>query len=91
MVTFGNASGPVPPFAPLELSSKCLTVTRPNARVYVQTKEEFAFYAGETMKLLSSGGLKVDVSKVYDLKDAAKAHLDLEVPPSSLSFSAPQS
>jgi len=80
MVTFGNASGPVPPFSPLELASKCLSVIRPMARVYVETKEEFAYYAGGVMKLVSNGGLKIDVSKVYDLKDAGQAHEDLQVP-----------
>jgi NADPH2:quinone reductase len=81
MVTFGNASGPVPPFSPLELSAKSLTVTRPKAGVYVETKEEFAFYAGETMEMLSNGSLKIDVSKVYDLKDVGQAHEDIQVCP----------
>ena len=79
-MTFGNASGPVPPFSPLELASKCVSVIRPMTRVYVQTKEEFAHYAGEVMKLLSNGGLKIDVSKVYDLTEAGHAHEDLQVP-----------
>ena len=48
--------------------------------MYVQTKEEFEHYAGEAMQLLSNGGLKIDVSKVYDLKDAGQAHEDLQVP-----------
>jgi NADPH:quinone reductase len=79
MITFGNASGPVPPFSPLILSAKCLKVCRPVMGVYIQTKEEFDYYAGQLMTLLSSGHLKINISKVYDLKDAAKAHADLEV------------
>lgn len=79
MISFGNASGPVPPFSPLILSSKCLKVCRPVAGVYVQKKEEFEYYAGELMKLLSSGQLKITISKIYELKDAAQAHSDLEV------------
>jgi NADPH:quinone reductase len=79
MVTFGNASGPVPPFAPLVLSSKCLKVCRPNAGVYVAEKEYFELYATELMHLLSNGHLKITISRVYDLKDAAQAHTDLEV------------
>ena len=79
MITFGNASGAVPPFAPLVLSAKCLKVCRPNSGVYVQEKEEFEFYANELMELLSNGHLKITISKVYDLKDAAIAHTDLEV------------
>jgi NADPH:quinone reductase len=81
MITFGNASGPVPPFAPLILSPKSLKVCRPNMGVYIKTKEEFDFYAGEVMKLLSNGHLKITISKVYDLKDAGKAQSDLEVVP----------
>jgi NADPH2:quinone reductase len=46
---------------------------------YVQTKEEFDSYAGEVMHLLSTGALKITISGVYDLKDAGKAHTDLEV------------
>jgi NADPH2:quinone reductase len=79
MITFGNASGAVPPFSPLVLSSKSLKVCRPNSAVYIQTKEEFELYATELMDLLSSGKLKITISKIYDLKDAAKAHTDLEV------------
>jgi NADPH2:quinone reductase len=79
MITFGNASGAVPPFAPLVLSSKSLKVCRPNSGVYIQTKEEFDKYATELMDLLSSGKLKITISKIYDMKDVAKAHNDLEV------------
>lgn len=79
MISFGNASGAVPPFAPLVLSSKSLKVCRPNSGVYIQTKEEFELYATELMDLLASGKLKITISQIYDLKDAAKAHIDLEV------------
>jgi len=79
MISFGNASGAVPPFSPLVLSSKCLKVCRPVSGVYIQTKEEFDYYAGQLMKLLSSGGLKVTITQIHDLKDAAKAHTALEV------------
>jgi NADPH2:quinone reductase len=79
MISFGNASGPVPPIDPLSLSSKCLKVCRPTSGGYIQTKEEFDYYAGELMKLLSKGELKITISKIYDLKDAGQAHSDLEV------------
>jgi NADPH:quinone reductase len=78
MITFGNASGPVPPFAPLILAPKCLKVCRPNSGVYIQTKEEFDFYASELMRLLSNGHLKITISKVYELERARDAHMDLE-------------
>ncbi len=79
MISFGNASGPVPPFSPLILSSKCLKLCRPSCGVYIQTKEEFDYYAGQLMKLLSNGHLKINITEVYDLKDAGKAHTALEV------------
>lgn len=79
MITFGNASGPVPPFAPLILSPKALKVCRANMNVYIKTNEEFDFYAGELMRLLENGHLKITISGVYDLKDAGKAQTDLEV------------
>ena len=79
MISFGNASGAVPPFSPLVLSPKCLKVCRPNSGVYIQTKEEFDHYAGRLMRMLSSGELKITISETYDLKDAGKAHTALEV------------
>jgi NADPH:quinone reductase len=79
MVTFGNASGPVAPFSPFILAAKNLTVSRPNSANYVQTKEEFQPVAQELMRLLATGELKISISKMYELKDAGKAHLDLEV------------
>jgi NADPH:quinone reductase len=80
MITFGSASGPVPPFAPLVLFSKVLKVCKANMTVYVKTKEEFDFYyAGDVMRLLEDGHLKITISAVYDLKDAGKAQTGLEV------------
>ena len=79
MISFGNASGAVEPFSPLILSPKCLKVCRPVSGVYIQTREEFNHYAGELMQMLSRRELKIIISEVYDLKDAAKAHTALEV------------
>lgn len=79
MISFGNASGPVPPFAPLVLSPKCLKVCRPSVVGYVKTREEFEYYATEAMQLLATGKLKITISKIYDLKDAGQAQADLEV------------
>ena len=47
--------------------------------VYIQTREEFDYYATQLMKLLSNEQLKITISKIYDLKDVGKAHTDLEV------------
>jgi len=79
MVTFGNASGPVPEIAPLLLSQKgSLFLTRPTLLQYVATPDELAWRAGDVLKWIVSGKLKLMVDKTYALADAADAHRDLE-------------
>ncbi len=79
MVTFGNASGPAPEFAPLLLSQKCsLFITRPTLAHYTATPEELAWRAGDVLGWIAQGKLKLHIHKVYPLADAAEAHRDLE-------------
>ena len=79
MVTYGNASGPVPDFAPLILSQKgSLFLTRPSLAHYALTAEEIAWRAGDVLKWIADGKLKLHIHKVYSLSDAAQAHRDLE-------------
>jgi NADPH2:quinone reductase len=79
MVSFGNASGPVPDFAPLILSQKgSLFLTRPSLAHYSSTPEELAWRAGDVVNWISQGKLKLHIHKVYPLADAAQAHRDLE-------------
>jgi NADPH2:quinone reductase len=79
MVTYGNASGPVPEFAPLLLAQKgSLFVTRPTLGHYAATAEEIAWRAGDIFKWITEGKLKIHVHKVYPLADTAQAHRDLE-------------
>jgi NADPH2:quinone reductase len=79
MVTYGNASGPVPDFAPLILSQKgSLFLTRPSLAHYATTAEEIAWRAGDVLKWIGQGKLKLHIHKVYRLADAAQAHRDLE-------------
>lgn len=59
IVTFGNASGPVPPFSPLKLSPKCLKVTRPQLFPWIATPESFAHFAKLVDDLASDGAMKV--------------------------------
>lgn len=59
IVTFGNASGPVPPFSPLKLSPKCLKVTRPTLFPYIATPEDFATLAKEVTDVVAKGAVKV--------------------------------
>jgi len=77
-VTYGNASGPVPPFSPALLAQKgSLVMTRPTLFSFVSTPEELRKVAGDLMKVVKSGAVKVEVNHHYALKDAAKAHRDL--------------
>jgi len=73
IVTFGNASGPVPPFSPLKLSPKCLKVTRPTLFPFISTPESFARFAGEVSDLVSKGVLKVSTMVRFLLTPVRRA------------------
>jgi NADPH2:quinone reductase len=79
MVTYGNASGPVPPIAPLELTKRgSLYLTRPTLFHYTARAPELARGARELFEIVASGKVKVHVGQTYPLADAAQAHRDLE-------------
>ncbi|MGE5386078.1 MAG: quinone oxidoreductase family protein [Betaproteobacteria bacterium] len=79
MVTFGNASGPVPPFDPLLLSAKgSLFITRPGIAHYTAKRADLEALGAELFEVVTSGKVKIEVRQKYALKDAAQAHRDLE-------------
>jgi NADPH:quinone reductase len=79
LVTFGNASGPAPAIEPALLSSKgSLFLTRPSLAHYTATRAELIAGAGELFEILRQGSVKVEIGQTYPLRDAAKAHGDLE-------------
>jgi NADPH2:quinone reductase len=79
MVSYGNASGPVPPIAPLELTKRgSLFLTRPTLFHYTAKAPELARGASELFEIVGSGQVKVMVGQTYALADAAQAHRDLE-------------
>ncbi len=79
MVSFGNASGPVEPFAPLELAERgSLYVTRPVLFDFISTREALLGAAGELFEVIRSGAVKIEVNQRYPLAEAAEAHRDLE-------------
>jgi len=79
MVTFGNASGPVPEISPLLLSRKgSLYLTRPTMTHYLQTREELLGRATDLFEWIESGLLKVTIGAEYTLGQAAEAHHALE-------------
>lgn len=79
MVTFGNASGPVDPVAPLRLSQLgSLTLTRPTLAHFVVTTQELRARAGEVLQLVADGTLTVRIGTQLPLEQARQAHELLE-------------
>lgn len=79
MVTFGNASGPVPAVEPLLLSQKgSLFLTRPTLFHHIATRDELEWRAGDIFRWMAQGKLTLRIDKVYGLPDTAQAHRDLE-------------
>lgn len=78
-VSFGNASGPVPPFVPLLLSQKgSLFFTRPTLAHYTQTRAELVARTEELFAWVSGGELRVRVGATFPLSAAAEAQRALE-------------
>lgn len=79
MVSFGNASGPVPPFDLLLLSQKgSLFVTRPTLATYTARRSDLVAGAKDLFDAVISGAVKIAVNQTFPLKDAAEAHRALE-------------
>jgi NADPH:quinone reductase len=79
MVSFGNASGPVPPFDPGILSAKgSLYLTRPTLATYTAKAEDLAASAADLFQAVESGAVKIRVNQTFPRKDAAEAHTALE-------------
>jgi NADPH2:quinone reductase len=79
LVIFGQASGPVPPFDTAVLNAKgSLFLARPSLTHYVANREDVLLRAGDLMRWIEAGKLKVRVGKSLSLKDAAQAHRELE-------------
>jgi NADPH2:quinone reductase len=79
MVSFGNASGAVPPFNAGILAQKgSLFLTRPTLATYTASREDLVKSARELFAIVKSGKVKISINQTYALKDAAQAHQDLE-------------
>lgn len=78
-VSYGNASGPVPPFELALLNQYgSLYATRPTLGSYIASREELERAAQALFDVVASGAVKINVNQTYDLRDAAQAHRDLE-------------
>lgn len=78
-VTFGNASGKVPPVDVGMLAAKgSLFLTRPSLAAYITTREELEETATDLFNMVSSGKVKININQTYPLREAVQAHRDLE-------------
>jgi NADPH2:quinone reductase len=79
MVSFGNASGAVPPFNPAILAGKgSLFLTRPTLNTYTASRADLVKSAQDLFSVVKSGAVKIRINQTYPLRDAAQAHADLE-------------
>jgi NADPH2:quinone reductase len=79
MVSFGQSSGPIPPVDLAIFAQKgSLFFTRPSLVNYTAKREDLLASAKELFDVVQSGAVKIKVNQTYALKDAAKAHRDLE-------------
>ncbi|KAI9848026.1 MAG: NADPH:quinone reductase [Sclerophora amabilis] len=78
LVSFGNASGAVPPVTISRLSAKNIKLLRPTLFNYVTTREEFEHYTNELFRFIVEDKLNVRIHEIYPLKDVARAHNDIE-------------
>jgi len=79
MVSFGNASGPVPAFEPALLAKMgSLFLTRPTLFHYTARRADLLAMADELFAMVAAGQVRISVNQRYPLKDAALAHAALE-------------
>ncbi|MCG5260082.1 quinone oxidoreductase [Cupriavidus gilardii] len=79
MVSFGNASGPVPPVDISVLGAKgSLKLTRPTIMTYVTQRELLEPMAAELFDIVRSGKVRIEVRQRYPLAEVAQAHRELE-------------
>jgi NADPH2:quinone reductase len=79
MVSFGQSSGPMPPFDLAILAQKgSLFLTRPTLMTYTAAREDLLAHAHDLFEVVQSGAVKIEVSRTYPLAEASRAHRDLE-------------
>ena len=78
MITFGNASGAVPPLNLLRLSAKGITVARPSLAPYIERRADLEEAAGELLAHIEAGRIRLTIGQRFPLAQAADAHRALE-------------
>ena len=77
MVSFGNASGAVPP-VPLTALRGSLFLTRPSLMSHTEKRATLEEMAARLFKIVGSGKVKIRIDQRYPLSEAVQAHIDLE-------------
>jgi NADPH:quinone reductase len=79
MASFGEASGDPDPVAPRRLGALgSIYLTHPSVSNYTVTRAELDATANDLFAMVTSGKIKIEISKTYELKDAPRAHADME-------------
>jgi NADPH:quinone reductase len=79
MASFGEASGDPDPVPPRRLGALgSVYLTHPSVSNYTVTRAELLAAANDLFAMVSSGKIKIEISKSYPLHDAPRAHADLE-------------
>jgi NADPH:quinone reductase len=77
MVSFGNASGAIPPMEMTALKGT-LYITRPSLMPHIASRKNLEEMSGNLMKMISKGKVKIKIDQRYNIADVAQAHRDLE-------------
>lgn len=78
LVSFGQSSGPVEPFDPGVLAAHgSLFLTRPTLMTYTARREDLLAHAADLFDVMSSGAVRVEINRRFQLKAAAEAHREL--------------
>ena len=78
MVSFGNASGAVPPVNIAAQLKGHLYLTRPSLQPYTASRQDLLTLASDLFDVVKAGKVKIDINQRYPVKDAVQAHKDLE-------------
>lgn len=78
MVSFGNASGVVPPVPLTALAAKGLYLTRPSLFTHLSSQAATQEIAGELFKVVESGAVRIEVENRYPFDEVQRAHREME-------------
>lgn len=76
-VSFGNASGPVPPFDLTQLKGSLLA-TRPSLMAYTATPQQLRTNAADLFAQVAAGRIRIRVNQTYPLVEAERSHREME-------------